>query len=136
MVVCGYIYFKYIHPYESNLEQYPPPPALYTSETCYEMVTTRFSLLAGLLLSLQALALSTSTVLIFFSYSHCKSYWRCMIRSMCARAFFSWLAKFMICRKKTPAKDIFCNSEKPSLFTGDVSQDSQYSFSTMSLRTS
>ena len=45
--------------------------------------------------------------------------------SVHARAFFHWLAKFMGGRKNTPAKDIYCKNETPSLLTGEVSQAAQ-----------
>ena len=44
------------------------------------------------------------------------------------RYFCRFLAKFMGSRKKTPAQDIFCENEPPSLLTGEVSQDAQELF--------
>ena len=67
MEVGGYLYFKFIHFYKSNLEQSLPPPALSPLETEDEMTMTYFSLLGGPLMSPQASTLSTPAWWLFIS---------------------------------------------------------------------
>ena len=58
-----------------------------------------------------------------FSLPQCTAAWilgRIVRVSVHARAFFHWLAKFMGGCKNTPAKDIYCENETPSLLTGEV----------------
>ena len=52
------------------------------------------------------------------------------------RYFCRFFAKFMGSRKKTPAQDIFCENEPPSLLTGEVSQDARNFFADICLTVS